>query len=171
MRQAAKAGEVKAARKDLDNLRWERDQSAIRAPAGGVVVAGEPKEGEIVEPGGVVAEIAVQKGFRFEVQVSSADVGHVREGMPARIKLASFDYERYGTVPGTICFVSPDSKASEPGGAVYTVRIELASEELERGEFRGRVKLGMTGQAEIVLRRESVLALLVKKVRHAVRLG
>jgi HlyD family secretion protein len=91
--------------------------------------------------------------------------------MPARIKLASFDYERYGTLPGRVCFVSPDSKGSELGGAVYTVRIELEGDEVGRGEFRGRVKLGMAGQAEIVTRRESVLTLLGKKVRQAVRLG
>jgi multidrug efflux pump subunit AcrA (membrane-fusion protein) len=170
-RQSAKQGEVRAARKDLDNLRWERDQACIRAPVGGVIVAGEPKEGEIAEPGRVVAELAVQQGFRFEVQVSSADVGPLREGMAARVKLAAFDYERYGTLPGTIGFVSPDSKGSEPGGPVYTVRIDLEGHEIARGEFRGRVKLGMTGQAEIVIRRESVLALFGKKVRHAVRFG
>jgi multidrug efflux pump subunit AcrA (membrane-fusion protein) len=167
-RQAAKQGEVRAARKDLDNLRWERDQACVRAPVGGVVVAGEPKEGEIVEPGRVVAEIAVQRGFRFEVQVPSADVGPLREGMPARVKLSAFEYERYGTLQGAVCFVAPDSKGADPA---YTVRVELDGEEIGRGEFRGRVKLGMTGQAEFVVRRESVLALLGKRVRHAVRLG
>jgi multidrug efflux pump subunit AcrA (membrane-fusion protein) len=171
MRHAARQGEVQAAKKDLDNLRWEREQACIRAPIGGVVVSGEPKEGEIFEVGHVVAEIAVQKGFHFEVQVSSADVGVLHEGMPARIKLASFDYERYGTLPGRVCFVSPDSKGSEPGGAVYTVRIELQGDEVGRDEIRGRVKLGMAGQAEIVTRRESVLTLLGKKVRQAIRLG
>lgn len=170
MRLAAKRGEARAARKDLDNLRWERDQACVRAPVGGVVVAGDLKEGEIVEPGRVVAELAVQKGFRFEIQVPSTDVGQLREGMPARVKLAAFDYERYGTVPGTVGFVSPDSRSSEPGRAAYTVRIDLDGDEVGRGEARGRVKLGMAGQAEIVTRRESVLALLVKKVRQPVRL-
>jgi multidrug efflux pump subunit AcrA (membrane-fusion protein) len=116
----------------------------------------------------VVAEIAVQKGFRFEAQVPSADVGPLREGMPARVKLSAFEYDRYGTLPGAVCFVSPDSKGADPA---YTVRVELEGDDIGRGEFRGRVKLGMTGQAEFVVRRESVLALLGKKVRHAVRLG
>jgi multidrug efflux pump subunit AcrA (membrane-fusion protein) len=167
MRLAATEGEVRAARKDLDNLRWERDQACVRAPVGGVIVAGDRKEGDIIEAGGVVAEVAVQKGFRFEVQVSSADVGVLREGMPARVKLAAFDFDRYGTVPGTVGFVSPDSK----GSGVYTVRIDLEGDAVGRGEFRGPIKLGMAGQAEIVTRRESLLALLVNRVRQAVRLG
>jgi HlyD family type I secretion membrane fusion protein len=170
MRQAAKQGEVLAARKDLENLRWELEQASIRAPIDGVVVSTEPKTGEIVDAGQVITELAVQKGFRFEVQVSSADVDALREGTPARIKLTSFDYERYGTLSGTVCFVSPDSKVSEPGTALYTVRIELDQTEIGRGDFHGRVKLGMAGQAEIVTRRQSVLSLFAKKVRGRIRL-
>ena len=134
------------------------------------MVSAEPKEGEIVEAGHVVAELAVQKGFRFEVQVSSADVEALHEGTLARIKLTSFDYERYGTLSGAVCFVSPDSKVSEPGTAVYTVRIELDRDEIGQGEFHGRIKLGMTGQAEIVTRRASVLSLFAKKIRGRIRL-
>jgi multidrug efflux pump subunit AcrA (membrane-fusion protein) len=170
IRQAGKQGEVQAARKDLENLRWEREQACIRAPISGIVLSAEPKEGEIVDAGHVVAEFAGQKGFLFEVQVPSADVDALREGTPARIKLASFDYERYGTQSGTICFVSPDSKVSEPGTATYTVRIELDRDEIGRGDFHGQVKLGMTGQAEIVTRRASVLSLFAKKVRGRIRL-
>jgi multidrug efflux pump subunit AcrA (membrane-fusion protein) len=171
IRQAAKQGQVETTKKDLDNLRWEREQACIRAPIDGVIVSGNPKEGEIVEPGRVIAELAVQKGFHFEVQVSSADVALLREGTPARIKLTSFDYERYGTLAGKVCYVSPDSKASETNGSQYTVRIELAGDEVGRGESRGQVKLGMAGQAEIVTQRETVLKLLGKKVRQAIRLG
>src|SRR6202011_4985724 len=102
MRQAAKQGEVEAARKELDNLKWEREQAFIRAPISGVVTSEEVKEGTFLEAGKVVVEIAEQKGFRFEVQVPSEEVGHVQAGMPVRIKLDPFDYEKYGTLAGTV---------------------------------------------------------------------
>ena len=112
---------------------------------------GDPKEGEIVEPGRVVAEIAVQKGFRFEAQVPMPMSARC-ERMPARVKLSAFEYDRYGTLPGTVCVVSPDSKGTD---STYTVRVELEGDEIGHGEFRRRVKLGMNGQAEFVVRRES----------------
>ena len=171
MRQAAKRGEVEAARKELDNLRWERDEAAVRAPAGGVVVSGDPKVGDILEAGGVVAEVAAREGFRFEATVPSEEVGHLRVGMPVRVKLDPFDYQRYGTLGGTVCFLSQDSKVVEQRGAFYTVKAELDGDEVGHGDFRGRVKLGMTGRAEIVTGKESVLALLVKKVRQTISLG
>jgi multidrug resistance efflux pump len=171
MKQVSKSGEVQAARKDLDNLKWERDQACIYAPIDGVVVSGDLKADEILEAGKVVAEIAVQKGFRFEATVPSEEVGHLQEGMPVRIKLDPFDYQKYGTLEGMVCFLSPDSKVLEQRGVFYTVKIDLEREEVARGEFRGRVKLGMSGQAEIVTQRESILMLLVKKVRQSISLG
>jgi len=40
-----------------------------------------------------------------------------------------------------------------------------------RGVFRGRVKLGMGGLAEIVTGRESLLSILVKQIRRSISLG
>jgi multidrug resistance efflux pump len=176
IKQAAKQGEIRTTRKDLDNLKWERDQAAIRAPADGVVTSEDVNEGDILDAGKVVAEVAPQQGFRFEAAVPSEEVGHLRVGMPVRVKLDPFDYQRYGTLEGTVCFISPDSKTVEQKGTVeqrgafYTVKIELHGEQVGRDELRGRVTLGMTGRAEIVTESRSLLALLVKKVRQTISL-
>jgi multidrug efflux pump subunit AcrA (membrane-fusion protein) len=171
MKQAAKLGEVEAARKELANLLWERDQATVRAPAGGVVVSGDLKEGDILEANAVVAEVAAQEGFRFEATVPCEEVGHLRVGMPVRVKLDPFDYQRYGTLEGRVCFLSEDSKVVEQRGNIYMVKAELDADEVGHGDFHGRVKLGMTGRAEIVTGKESVLSLLVKKVRQTISLG
>jgi hypothetical protein len=51
------------------------------------------------------------------------------------------------------------------------LRIILAGDEVRRVALRGRVKLGMAGQAEIMTEQESLLALLVKKMRQTISLG
>jgi multidrug resistance efflux pump len=38
-------------RVELDNLKWERDQATIRAPADGVVTSEDLNEGDILEAG------------------------------------------------------------------------------------------------------------------------
>ena len=55
--------------------------------------------------------------------------------------------------------------------ALYKVKIMLEQEDLCRGDLRGQVKLGMTGQAEIVTDQESILMLLVRKIRQNISLG
>jgi hypothetical protein len=71
-----------------------------------------------------------------------------------------------------VVFISLDSGVLEGHyTATYLVRIALAGEEVGRGDLRGRVKLGMAGQAEIVPSQESLLALLMKKMRQTISLG
>ncbi len=92
--------------------------------------------------------------------------------MPVRIKLDAYDYQKYGTLDGTVSFISPDSGMREgQRTAIYLVRIDLEGDEVGRGDLRGRVKLGMAGQAEIVTDQESLLALLLKKIRQTISLG
>src|SRR5262249_34587045 len=155
-----KQTEVKAAQNELDRLKLEREQAVIRAPLTGVVTTGDVKVGGILKPGEQVGEIAEEKGVRFEVQGPSEEVAHLREGMPARIRINAYDYQRYGTLDGTVCFISPDASLGEgQRAASYLVKIELEKDEVGRGEFHGRIKLGMEGQAEIVTEHESLLSL------------
>ena len=170
LKRETKRAEVEAARTELANLELEHEQAVIRAPIEGVVTMGDVKVGDLLKPGESVAEIAQQQGFRFEVSVPSEDVGHLRVGMPARIKLDAYDYQRYGTLEGTVCFLSPDSGVAEKA-TVYTVKIATPRGEVGRGAHRGRVKLGMAGQAEIITGRESLLFILVKKIRRSISLG
>jgi multidrug resistance efflux pump len=172
LKRAAKQGEVAAARMELANLELERNQAVLRAPMDGVVTSTDVKVSDVLETGKPVVEIAEQKGFRFEVAVPSEEVGHLRVGMPVRIKLDAYDYQKYGTLSGTVVFISPDSTVSEgQQAAVYLVRIEVEGAEVGRGDLRGLVKLGMSGQAEIVTGQENLLWLLVRQIRQGISLG
>jgi multidrug resistance efflux pump len=172
IKRGAKRNEVAGAEKDLRNLDVARPQATIRAPRPGVVTTGDVKVGDHLEPGKPVVEIAEQKGFRFELTVPSEEVAHLQVGMAARIRLDAFDYQRYGTLRGTVCFLSPDSGVGDGSGkAAYLVTIEVAGDEVGWGELRGRVKLGMAGQAEMVTERESLFLILVKKIRQTISLG
>jgi multidrug efflux pump subunit AcrA (membrane-fusion protein) len=171
-KRAARKAELRLHRLDLAGLELERRQAEIRAPIAGIVIRGDVKVGDLLEPGKAAVEIAEQTGFLFEAAVASEDVGRLRVGMTARIKLDAYDYQRYGTLRGTVCFVSPDSGLAEGRQqAVYTVRIVLEEGDVGRGDLRGRVKLGMSGQVDIVTGRESLLSLLLKRIRQTISLG
>jgi multidrug resistance efflux pump len=172
LRRAAKQGEIEAARIELSALELERQHAVLRAPLGGIVTRGDVQVGDVLEVGKPVMEIAEQKGFLFEVAVPSEEVGHLQLGMPARIKLDAYDYQRYGTLTGAVASISPDSSVVEGRpAAAYLVKIAVEGDEVGRGELHGRVKLGMAGQADIVTDRESLLALLVKRIRQTISLG
>lgn len=174
LQRTVKQAEVDLAKSELANLELERQQAVLRAPQDGVVTAGQVRVGDLLESGKPVLEIAGGNGFRMEALVSSEEVGHLQVGMRARIKLDAFDYQKYGTLEGTVSYISPDSgmvSGSESSGVVYLVKIDLASDEVGRGPVRGRVKLGMAGQVEIVTGQETLLWLLLKQVRRTISLG
>jgi multidrug resistance efflux pump len=187
VRRDRRRGEVDTARMELAHLERERKPAVLLAPRDGVVTLGDVKVGDVLEAGKAVLEVAEQKGFRFEVLVPSEEVGHLQVGLAARIKLDAYDYQKYGTLEGTVSFISPDSgttQGQQPADssagvlasqgqqpAVYLVRIDVAGDAVGRGSFRGQVKLGLAGQVEVVTGRESLLWLLLKKVRRSISLG
>lgn len=161
-----------AAKFELANLELDRRNTVIYAHVDGIVTIGEVKVGDLLEPGKPVVAVAQQVGLRIDLAVPSKDVAHLQVGMPARVRLDAFDYQQYGTVEGTVEFISPDSMVPEGQSTVYyQVKIALDSGEVGRGDLRGQVKIGMTGQGEIVTHRESVLSLLVRKIRQTISLG
>ncbi len=175
IKRRAKLGEIETARLQLANLELDREQAVVYAPTDGVVTMVETKIGDIIEPGKLGITMARQKGFQFEVTVPNAEIAHLRTGLPSRIKLDAYDYQKYGTLAGNLKMLAPDSEVMEgPEGtqvAVYKVEIAFSQNEVGRGEHHGRVKLGMTGQVEIVTDRESILMLLLRRIRQSISLG
>src|SRR5262249_14900381 len=130
----------------------------------------EVHPGDFVEVGKPVLAVARKGGLRLDVTVSNEDVGELRVGLPARVKLDAFDYQKYGTMNGKVISISPDAEDKD-GRIVYLVKVELEGEEVGKDDLRGRVQLGMTAQVEIVTDRDRLLTILVRKMRHAISLS
>lgn len=166
-----KRGEITTTKLMLAALELERQSADLLAPMDGVVISAPVKVGDLLTTGKPAVEIAEQGGFRFEATLPSSDVGELRPGMAVRLKLDAFDYQRFGAVDGTVESLSPDSVVPEGQQApAYVVRVRLDREEIVRGAAVGRIKLGMTGQVEVVTGHEPLLELLVKKIRHGISL-
>lgn len=127
------------------------------ATVGGVVSAGQPII-EIVPLGGQVL---------VEAKIKPADIGFVREGQQAAIKLSAYDYNTYGGLTGIVQYISPDAleDVARPGeGTYYRARI---SADLSTLLFRGEalpVRPGMTGSVEITTNDRTVLSFLLRPV-------
>lgn len=170
-RRDAKRAELELAQKERASLTLARGQSTLRSPIDGVVTKGQLRVGDVLELGKPAVEVAKQQGFYFEAEVSSDDMGLLREGLPSRIKFDAFDYQRYGALNGEIEFIAPDSTPSSSAAAAYLVRIELSGDHVAHGDLRGDIKLGMTGSAEIVTGQQSLLSILLKRIRSSISLG
>ncbi len=121
---------------------------------GGVVEAAKPIMVVVPSTGSIVAE----------VKVLNKDMGFVRVGQPAAIKLEAFPFTRYGTVPGRIESVSSDAIEDEKLGLVYTVRVRLGRETLLRDASMVPLSAGMAVTADIQTGRRSILSYLISPI-------
>lgn len=82
---------------------------------GGVVTPAQPLL--VLVPAGGDLEI--------EALILNKDVGFVRAGQEAAIKLETFPFTKYGTIPGRVQHVSGDAIPDEKVGLVYAARVAL----------------------------------------------
>lgn len=84
--------------------------------------------------------------------VKNMDIADIDVGMEAAIKLEAYPYNKYGTVPGKITYISPSSFSSEQLGSVYLVKLDIFNE-------NEKIKLfaGLSGSVEIKTGKRSVM--------------
>lgn len=124
-------------------------QLAIHTP-GGVVTAAQPLM--VVVPGD--ADVSA------EVVIDNKDIGFIRAGQGAEVKLETFNFTRYGTVPATLTWVSADAVNDEKQGAIFpaTLRLEKAAMDIDGKPIR--LGPGMALAAEIKTGRRRVIEFL-----------
>lgn len=147
----------------LRRLTDSQSRTVIRSPVEGVVkTLHVATQGGVIAPGGAVADI-VPAGDRLiiEARLPVQDVGHVRSGQQARIRLASAESARFGAIDGKVVHISPDTLTTDRGAAYYRVRIETDQDHFESGAERYRLYPGVQVEAGIVTGQRSVLRYLL----------
>ena len=123
-------------------------------------------QGAVIQPGGILCQIVPSdEKLRAEVRILPKDVGHVREGQPARLKLATYDHARYGTIKGRLSSVSASSFQDEKNGPWFKAEIELEKEHLGANPKNLRASAGMTVQADVVTGSKTVLEYIAKPIQ------
>jgi adhesin transport system membrane fusion protein len=170
-----KQREIDSMAKELAELELQLTLAVLRSPIDGVVTRGQYHVGDVVAMGSPIFDIAAQQSYCFEASVASRDMGLLHDQMAARVKVDAYDYQLYGSMAGNVCFIAPDaartSDESTESQNTFKVRVTLAGERIGRGKFTGAVKLGMTGQVEIITDRRTVLTVLLRRIRSSISLG
>jgi len=102
-----------------------------------------------------------------EVQIDSLDVGYVKVGDVAHLKLDAFPFQRHGDLTAKVRTISEDAfrrDVATPGqglDAYYLSRIQLGNATLKRMPEKARLLPGMTVSAEIVVGKRSVISYLL----------
>lgn len=124
--------------------------------------------GGVVSPGAPIMEIVpISTRVLIEARVKPKDIGFIRVGQSAEVKLAAYDYTTYGGLKGKIEYISPDALGdSERQGAndqtYYRVLVRSERSTLKQGNKPLQVLPGMTANVEVRTGERSVLSFLVR---------
>ncbi len=119
-------------------------------------VSGQVKELAISTEGGVVTEaqqlmqiVPDEEYLEVQVMLENKDIGFVREGMPAEIKVQTFPFTKYGVIEGEVVSVSNDATVDEQRGLIYGMQVKMNKNTVRVNGMDVKLKPGMAVTAEV----------------------
>ncbi|WAC71788.1 HlyD family efflux transporter periplasmic adaptor subunit [Roseateles sp. SL47] len=156
----------------LEDRRGMVEHTQLRAPQDGVVnLITLTTVGAVLRPGDEIMQLLpTGDDLIIESRLKASDIGFVRPGMKATLKLDAFDYSIYGTLEGEVTYISPDALTERtPQGTevpYYRTHIRIDAKRF-KGELADTIKIqpGMTATAEIITGKHTVMDYLLKPVK------
>lgn len=131
----------------------------LKSPVDGVVQQlGVHTVGGIVTPAQALM-VVVPQGDWMEVEafLPNKDVGFVQVGQIASVKVETFEFTKFGALPGAVVSISTDAIADEKLGLVYAMRVRLDRASLQVEGRTAGLGPGMAVSVEIKTGRRRVI--------------
>jgi len=151
---------------DKDSL----DRTELWAPLAGLVKNVRLTTlGAVIKPSEEVMQIVpADDDLIIEVKVRPQDVAHIKPCLPVNIKIDAYDYTIYGSLNGTLSYLSPDTlnedlKPNELPS--YRAQVKTIGRRFSaRPNEHIDIQPGMTATAEIITGNNTVLKYLTKPI-------
>jgi adhesin transport system membrane fusion protein len=142
----------------------------LRAPRDGIVknirvntVGGVLRAGEAV-----MEVLPTDSELIAEVKVAPADIGFLRVGLPATLKLDAYDYSIYGSLAGEVIYISSDTLTEDTRNGpapYYRINVRIGKPDANNPRANEiKITPGMTASVDIRSASRSVLNYLLKPV-------
>ncbi len=157
----------------MESNRSVLQHTMLTAPIDGVV-----KQIKLTTIGGVLRQgdelmqiVPADDEILLELKINPADVGHLRTGLKAQVRMDAFDSSIYGSLEGELVFISPDTLV-EQGANGQSLTFYRARVRMTKASGNGRLSLsdikpGMTATADILTGYRSVLYYLLKPINKS----
>ena len=144
-------------------------RTAIRSPVAGTVKQIKVATvGGVIQPGVEVMEIVpLEDNLLIEARIRPGDIGFLRPGQPAMVKVSAYDFSVYGGLDATVDNITADSITNDKGESFYLVRVRTAKNALGTADKPLPIIPGMLASVHIRTGQKSVLSYLLKPVIKA----
>ncbi|KQV92410.1 HlyD family type I secretion periplasmic adaptor subunit [Pelomonas sp. Root1237] len=141
-------------------------RTVLKSPVHGVVKSIKSGTvGGVIASGAPILEISpIGPKVLVEARIKPKDIGFIRLGQTAEVKLAGYDFNTYGGLEGKVTYMSPDAvtEGDKSGEGHYRVIVTSERNNLKYKGEKLPVIPGMTSQVEIKTGERSVLSYLLR---------
>lgn len=148
----------------LEQARKQKEYETIKSPVSGTVYKVKATKGPVQSGEELLSILPDGEELLLEVKVLNRDIGFIREGMRAKVKLATFPFQEFGTIDGEVVQVSPNAIVEKDLGLVFPTRIRLNQHSVMVRGKEVKFTPGMTANGEIVTRKKSVLTFIMEPI-------
>ena len=132
--------ELSQSEETMKKLEDNLNRTVITAPVDGVVKnLFFVTEGGVIKPGGAILDIVPTKdSLIVEARLPNSDIGFVKPGQSAVIKLSSADSVNFGQIDGIVSQISPDTEEDEDDKRIVFYKILI---ETDRNYFESKDRI------------------------------
>ncbi|WP_066384522.1 MULTISPECIES: HlyD family efflux transporter periplasmic adaptor subunit [unclassified Anabaena] len=148
----------------LEQARKQKEGETIKAPVAGTIYKIKATKGPVQAGEELLSILPEGEEILLEVKVLNRDIGFIQKGMKAKVKMATFPFQEFGTIEGEVVQVSPNAVVDKDLGLVFPTRIKLNKHALTVRGQEVEFTPGMVATGEIVTRKKSILTFIVEPV-------
>ena len=149
-------------RNKLRSAELQLQYQNVMAPASGIVFEPKVRVDGVLQAGETILTIVPQQGLKAEIFVSNKDIGFVKTGLLAKVRVDAFPFTRYGELEGKVYQIGADSLPPSEIANYYRFPVKLS---LNRSFLKSQgvvipLRSGMAITANLKLREKRVISLI-----------
>lgn len=134
----------------------------VLAPVDGIVFQPKARSQGVLTPGEIILTLVPQTGLRAQINVPNKDIGFVKSGLKAKVRVDAFPFTRYGELEGVVSQIGADALPPDPQTNFYRfpVKLTLNRSYLQSQGVKIPLRAGMAITANLKLREKRLISIL-----------
>jgi hemolysin D len=166
------ANSIRQAALDVERETVKTALLEVRAPKSGIVKdLGVHTVGQVVQQGAVMLSVVPEDDALFvEAKLNNDDIGYVKSGQAAKVKVAAFQFQKFGLLPAIVDHVGQDAAEVKSGAdpaeaGTYKVHLRILKSAISDVSYiESRLRPGMLVTAELHCGQRTVMEYLLSPV-------
>ncbi|MAR79309.1 MAG: hemolysin secretion protein D [Rhodospirillaceae bacterium] len=123
--------------------------------------------GGVIQPGMRLVEIVpLEDSLLIQAKVKPADVGFLRPGQKAKVRLTAYDFGSYGTLEGELENISADAIVDEYGESYFQIIVKTSNSFFSKKNKKLPIIPGMVAEVDVLTGKRTILEYFLDPVKN-----